>query len=111
MGLLPVLVVCLLLGCAPLLFASYRTIRRWGVGLWLFSPLPVFLFAYIVAFGLLPFGQELFDFRLYPSLTSDYDSFVLAEILGAVACYAFTAGYSLPADPRPMAQQTEPKPA
>lgn len=106
MALLPVILICLLFGSAPLLFASFRMIRRWGVGLWIFSPLPAFLFAYIVAFGLLPFGQSLFEFQLYPSLTFDYDSFVLAEILGAVASYAFVAGFTLLADPKPPAAPT-----
>src|ERR1051326_4820853 len=110
MELLPVIGVCLILGCVPLLLSSYGMIRKWGVGLWIFSPLPVFLFVYLVAFGLLPLGQQLFDFRLYPSLSFDFESFVLAEILGAVACYAFVLGYALPADPKPAALHSHPAP-
>ncbi|HLJ54943.1 MAG TPA: O-antigen polymerase [Chthonomonadaceae bacterium] len=105
-----IILLCVVIGSLPVVLVSAGVARRWGFGLWLFSPLPTYLFAYLVAFGVLPTIQAVFDYRAYEMLSVNHDVFVLAEILGALANYAFAAGYCMLSDRGAAAPSAELEP-
>lgn len=86
----------LVLGAFPLLISSVITLRRTHGGIWLFSPVPTFSFAFLLAFVVRPFFSYRFGVY-YGFTTPDIDDFKLAQAIGVAGCYAFALGYhSLP---------------
>ena len=74
--------VTFILGTVPIAGYSIRSIRIFGVGLWLFSPIPVFYFSFVMSFVLRPLFNLYFE-PMYGLAQFDYNAFVLAELLGA----------------------------
>lgn len=88
-----VIIAAMIFGILPLVICSILSIRQWTFGLWLFSPLPTFIFAYAMAFGFVPFVEATFGLKIYPTITVDEQSFLIAEGLGVLSCWAFAAGF------------------
>jgi oligosaccharide repeat unit polymerase len=95
-----IIVWTFLLGSLPLVLYSIKCIRDWGFGLWLLSPLPIFHFAFVISFVVVPLFEIIYNFKLYDFVHLSYNSFLLSEILAVLSCYAFVFGFaSLPSLP------------
>ncbi len=84
----------LLFGSLPILWYSRKVIRELGFGLWFFSPLPIFWFAFIIAFVIRPILDSEVGLR-YPSTQYEPGNFLYAQTLATLSCYLFVLGYSL----------------
>lgn len=78
----------------PIAWASRRAIRESGFGLWLFSPLPIFWFSFMVAFVIRPILDAQIGLR-YPSTEYEPGNFLYAQTLATLSCYVFVWGYTL----------------
>ena len=89
-----IIFVTFLVGGLPLILYSAASIRKIGFGYWLLSPMPIYVFAFHVAFVLRPILSEWLGIR-YPFTTNDYDHFFQAQLISALSTYPFLLGYSL----------------
>ncbi len=88
-----IIIVAVLLGGLPLAYCSVLCIRRWGVGLWLFSPVPSYAFAYLVSFGFVPLIQNIFGVKIYETFYIDEQTMLASQALGILSCWAFSFGF------------------
>lgn len=84
----------LLFSSLPILWYSRKAIRELGFGLWVFSPMPIFWFSFIVAFVVRPILDAQIGLR-YPSTVYEPGNFLYAQTLATLSCYLFVLGYSL----------------
>ncbi len=87
-------ILTLLFSSLPILWHSVKVVREMGFGLWFFSPLPIFWFAFTIAFVVRPILDAQIQLR-YPSTTYEPGNFLYAQTLATLSCYLFVWGYSL----------------
>ncbi|MDE2127233.1 MAG: hypothetical protein KGJ62_11635 [Armatimonadetes bacterium] len=82
------------LASLPIIAYAAVSIRRLGVGAWLFTPQPTFYFSYLLNFLVRPILFFTFNFG-YGLSPFDPRVFIESQILGTAGCWAFMAGYAL----------------
>ena len=84
----------LLFSSLPIVWYSRKAIRESGFGLWIFSPIPIFWFSFIVAFVVRPILDAQIGLR-YPSTEYEPENFLYAQTLATISCYLFVFGYNM----------------